>query len=49
VADARPEVKAAARIVLQHNGGEGAVREICERVLAAQPAAQPAATAIQSR
>jgi YrbI family 3-deoxy-D-manno-octulosonate 8-phosphate phosphatase len=49
VADARPEVKAAARVVLQHNGGEGAVREICERVLAAQPAAQPAATAIQSR
>jgi len=49
VADARPEVKAAARVVLQHNGGEGAVREICERVLAAQPAAQPAATAIQTR
>jgi N-acylneuraminate cytidylyltransferase len=39
VADARSEVKAAARIVLSHNGGEGAVREICELVLAAHTAA----------
>ncbi|MCG2621796.1 acylneuraminate cytidylyltransferase, partial [Arthrobacter sp. I2-34] len=38
VADARPEVRAAARVVLEHNGGQGAVREICERILSARPA-----------
>lgn len=35
VADADPDVLAAARIVLDHRGGDGAVREICERILAA--------------
>ncbi len=35
VADAHPNVLAAARTVLAHNGGNGAVREICERILAA--------------
>ncbi|OYO07439.1 acylneuraminate cytidylyltransferase [Enemella evansiae] len=37
VADAHPQVRSRARVVLQHNGGEGAVRELCERVLAAHP------------
>ncbi len=36
VADARPEVLAAARLVLQRPGGHGAVRELCDRVLAAR-------------
>ncbi|HEY2643286.1 MAG TPA: HAD hydrolase family protein, partial [Galbitalea sp.] len=35
VADARPEVLAAARIVLTRRGGDGAVREAAELVLAA--------------
>ena len=39
VADARPEVKAHARIVLSRDGGKGAVREICDRILAARPGA----------
>lgn len=34
VADARPEAKAAARLLLTKNGGHGAVREICETILA---------------
>lgn len=33
VADARPEVRAAARLVLSQRGGHGAVRELCDRVL----------------
>ncbi|MGZ0710643.1 cytidylyltransferase domain-containing protein (plasmid) [Coraliomargarita sp. W4R53] len=33
VADARPEVKAAARVTLTQNGGDGAVRELVELVL----------------
>lgn len=37
VADARPEARRAARIVLANRGGHGAVREVCERILAAQP------------
>ncbi|MEV0892833.1 acylneuraminate cytidylyltransferase [Promicromonospora sp. MEB111] len=37
VADARPEVKAQARLVLSREGGNGAVREICDRILAARP------------
>ena len=37
VADARPEVKAQARLVLAREGGNGAVREICDRILAARP------------
>ncbi|MEG3614542.1 acylneuraminate cytidylyltransferase [Isoptericola haloaureus] len=36
VADARPEVLAAARLVLDRAGGHGAVREICDRILAGQ-------------
>lgn len=35
VADARPEVLCAARVVLQNAGGSGAVREVCEAILAA--------------
>ncbi|SKC36007.1 3-deoxy-D-manno-octulosonate 8-phosphate phosphatase, YrbI family [Krasilnikoviella flava] len=44
VADAHPEVAAAARVVLARAGGHGAVREVCERILAARPdaAARPA-------
>ncbi|WP_369369623.1 NTP transferase domain-containing protein [Promicromonospora sp. Populi] len=37
VADARPEVKAQARLVLSREGGNGAIREICDRILAARP------------
>lgn len=33
VADARPEVLAASRLVLEHAGGHGAVRELADRVL----------------
>ncbi|GAA2894654.1 acylneuraminate cytidylyltransferase [Microbacterium esteraromaticum] len=36
VADAHPAVKAAARIVLTRRGGEGAVREVIERMLASR-------------
>ena len=36
VSDARPEVRAAARLVLTRPGGHGAVRELCDRVLAAR-------------
>lgn len=36
VADAHPEVRAAARHVLTRAGGEGAVRELCDLVLAAR-------------
>jgi N-acylneuraminate cytidylyltransferase len=35
VADAHPEARAAAQVVLERGGGRGAVRELCERVLAA--------------
>ncbi|CAM3668011.1 hypothetical protein GCM10007368_22290 [Isoptericola cucumis] len=35
VADARPEVTAVARVVLDRPGGHGAVREVCDRVLGA--------------
>ncbi|MGA5760842.1 N-acetylneuraminate synthase family protein [Nonomuraea bangladeshensis] len=43
--DAHPRVRAAARVVLTRNGGSGAVRELCDRVVAArpEPQAQPAA------
>ena len=37
VADAHPVVRRAARLVLTRNGGAGAVREVCELTLAAQP------------
>lgn len=36
VADAAPEVRQAAHLVLRTNGGHGAVREACERLLKAQ-------------
>lgn len=36
VADARPEVRRAARLVLGRRGGAGAVRELCDLVLAAR-------------
>ena len=36
VADAVPEVRAAARIVAVHKGGRGAIRETVERILRAQ-------------
>lgn len=34
VADARPEVRRAARLVLANPGGQGAVREVCDLILA---------------
>jgi YrbI family 3-deoxy-D-manno-octulosonate 8-phosphate phosphatase len=34
VADAHPQVRAAARVILNRSGGNGAVREICDRILA---------------
>ncbi|WP_162794687.1 acylneuraminate cytidylyltransferase, partial [Nonomuraea lactucae] len=34
VPDAHPRVRAAARVVLTRQGGEGAVRELCDRVVA---------------
>ncbi|GLW06624.1 hypothetical protein Misp01_17540 [Microtetraspora sp. NBRC 13810] len=40
VPDAHPRVRAAARVVLSHAGGAGAVREVCDRVLAARPGAE---------
>lgn len=36
VKDAEEEVKAVAHIVLEHLGGRGAAREICEKILVAQ-------------
>lgn len=42
VADARPEVLAAARVVLRSAGGHGAVREVADRVLAARTDDGPA-------
>lgn len=40
VADAHPEVKRIARVVLSQRGGEGAVRELCDRVAAAHESAR---------
>ncbi|MER5324298.1 N-acetylneuraminate synthase family protein [Streptosporangium roseum] len=40
VPDAHPRVRAAARTVLTRPGGAGAVRELCDRVLAARPATE---------
>lgn len=45
VADARPEVQAAARLVLSRRGGDGAVRELCDRVLADARSTRPAGAA----
>lgn len=36
VSDARPEVHEIARVVLSRTGGRGAVREVCDRILAAR-------------
>ncbi|MFG3439558.1 N-acetylneuraminate synthase family protein [Nonomuraea sp. NPDC047897] len=41
VPDAHPRVRAAARAVLTRPGGDGAVRELCDRVVAARPAPAP--------
>lgn len=38
VADAAPEVRSAVHVVLRTNGGQGAVREACERILKAKGA-----------
>lgn len=38
VADAHPEALAAAHLVLRKNGGQGALRELCDLILAAAPA-----------
>ena len=38
VADAAPEVRSIAHVVLRAGGGQGAVREACERILKAQGA-----------
>jgi len=46
VADARPEVLAAARVVLRARGGHGAVREVADRVLAARADDRPATGAV---
>jgi YrbI family 3-deoxy-D-manno-octulosonate 8-phosphate phosphatase len=45
VADARPEVLAAARTVLRARGGYGAVREVADRILIARPAIERAPSA----
>lgn len=42
VADAHPAVLAAARLVLSHRGGHGAIREVCDLVPVNEP--RPAAT-----
>jgi YrbI family 3-deoxy-D-manno-octulosonate 8-phosphate phosphatase len=45
VADAVPEVRAAARHVLEHRGGDGAVRELADLIIGARTAvAAPAAS-----
>lgn len=46
VADARPEVRAASRVVLTRRGGDGAVRELIERVLVAAPPAAETGPAV---
>ncbi|KAB8182690.1 NTP transferase domain-containing protein [Nonomuraea phyllanthi] len=45
--DAHPRVRAAARTVLTRPGGSGAVRELCDRVVAARP--EPPAAAARTR
>lgn len=45
VPEAHAEVRKAARVVLTHGGGAGAVRELADRVLAARPAAPAPAPA----
>ncbi|MEV4572361.1 N-acetylneuraminate synthase family protein [Nonomuraea jabiensis] len=45
--DAHPRVRAAARVVLTKAGGSGAVRELCDRVVAARP--EPPAAEVRTR
>ncbi|MBF8191505.1 N-acetylneuraminate synthase family protein [Nonomuraea sp. K274] len=45
--DAHPRVRAAARVVLTRPGGSGAVRELCDRVVAARP--EPPAAEVRTR
>ncbi len=45
--DAHPRVRAAARVVLTRPGGDGAVRELCDRVVAARP--EPPAAVARTR
>ena len=45
VADAHPAVRRAARLVLSHSGGRGAVRELCDLVLEARERANAASGA----
>jgi YrbI family 3-deoxy-D-manno-octulosonate 8-phosphate phosphatase len=47
VPDAHPRVRAAARVVLSKAGGDGAVRELCDRVAAARP--EPPAPTVRRR
>jgi N-acylneuraminate cytidylyltransferase len=37
VADAHPDVLPHADLVLEHKGGRGAVRELCDRILKSLP------------
>jgi N-acylneuraminate cytidylyltransferase len=41
VADAHPEVRAAARLVLTQHGGHGAIREVAERIMLARENIRP--------
>ncbi|MFC4120280.1 N-acetylneuraminate synthase family protein [Nonomuraea zeae] len=45
--DAHPRVRAVARVVLTRPGGSGAVRELCDRVVAARP--EPPAAEVRAR
>ena len=42
VADAHPDARGAAHIVTKLSGGRGAVREVCDYLLAAHRVAEPA-------
>ncbi|WP_432557881.1 cytidylyltransferase domain-containing protein [Granulicoccus sp. GXG6511] len=46
VADAHPDVLRAARVILARRGGEGAVREVCDRVAATHAGARAVADGI---
>jgi len=48
VADAHPQVKLAARLVLTQAGGDGAFRELCDRILAAREAGRTVAPVLWS-
>ncbi|WP_084774666.1 N-acetylneuraminate synthase family protein [Nonomuraea candida] len=47
--EAHPKVRAAARVVLTTPGGSGAVRELCDRVVAARPEPAAALTEVRER